>query len=71
MPPEAVDLVSRLLQYSPNLRYSAVCIPAFFLLYLNAIDKGYNYFETEMQKVLVINSWNFVTPGVFCKHICV
>jgi hypothetical protein len=56
MPPEAVDLVSRLLQYSPNLRYSAVCIPAFFLLYLNAIDKGYNYFETEMQKVLVINS---------------
>jgi serine/threonine protein kinase len=25
MPPEAVDLVSRLLQYSPNLRCSAVC----------------------------------------------
>ncbi|GAB2225826.1 hypothetical protein Droror1_Dr00021593 [Drosera rotundifolia] len=24
MPPEAVDLVSRLLQYSPNLRYSAL-----------------------------------------------
>jgi hypothetical protein len=56
MPPEAVDLVSRLLQYSPNLRYSAVCIPAFFLLYLIAIDKGYKYFEKEMQKVLVLNS---------------
>jgi serine/threonine protein kinase len=56
MPPEAVDLVSRLLQYSPNLRYSAVCIPAFFLLYLIAIDKGYRYVETEMQKVLVLNS---------------
>lgn len=25
MPPEAVDLVSRLLQYSPNLRCTAVC----------------------------------------------
>lgn len=24
MPPEAVDLVSRLLQYSPNLRFTAV-----------------------------------------------
>jgi hypothetical protein len=56
MPPEAVDLVSRLLQYSPNLRYSAVCIPAFFTLYLIAIDKGYRYFEMEMQKVLVLNS---------------
>ncbi|KAL0395701.1 UNVERIFIED_CONTAM: Shaggy-related protein kinase epsilon [Sesamum calycinum] len=31
-PPEAVDLVSRLLQYSPNLRYSALeaCIHPFF-----------------------------------------
>lgn len=26
MPPEAVDLVSRLLQYSPNLRCTAVSI---------------------------------------------
>lgn len=26
MPPEAVDLVSRLLQYSPNLRSAAVSI---------------------------------------------
>lgn len=26
MPPEAVDLVSRLLQYSPNLRSTAVSI---------------------------------------------
>jgi hypothetical protein len=25
MPPEAVDLVSQLLQYSPNLRCTAVC----------------------------------------------
>jgi serine/threonine protein kinase len=32
MPPEAVDLVSRLLQYSPNLRYSALeaCVHPFF-----------------------------------------
>ncbi|KAK6153072.1 hypothetical protein DH2020_012713 [Rehmannia glutinosa] len=31
-PPEAVDLVSRLLQYSPNLRYSALeaCVHPFF-----------------------------------------
>ncbi|KAH7280429.1 hypothetical protein KP509_37G066900 [Ceratopteris richardii] len=32
MPPEAVDLVSRLLQYSPNLRFTALeaCIHPFF-----------------------------------------
>jgi len=32
MPPEAIDLVSRLLQYSPNLRCSAleVCAHSFF-----------------------------------------
>lgn len=29
MPPEAVDLVSRLLQYSPNLRCSAVSVLIF------------------------------------------
>jgi len=30
MPPEAIDLASRLLQYSPNLRCSAVSI--FYLI---------------------------------------
>jgi serine/threonine protein kinase len=32
MPPEAVDLVSRLLQYSPNLRCNALeaCVHPFF-----------------------------------------
>lgn len=35
MPPEAVDLVSRLLQYSPNLRCTAVSIAIF--LYLDVV----------------------------------
>jgi hypothetical protein len=34
MPPEAVDLVSRLLQYSPNLRCNAVCFLSWLFLTL-------------------------------------
>ncbi len=40
MPPEAVDLVSRLLQYSPNLRCNAVCFLfwLFFSAFLISLD---------------------------------
>jgi hypothetical protein len=44
MPPEAVDLVSRLLQYSPNLRCNAVCFLfwLFFSAFLISLDATFS-----------------------------
>jgi serine/threonine protein kinase len=44
MPPEAVDLVSRLLQYSPNLRCNAVCV--LFWLCLTVLPISVNGMST-------------------------
>jgi serine/threonine protein kinase len=44
MPPEAVDLVSRLLQYSPNLRCNAVCL--LFWLCLTVLPISVNGMST-------------------------
>lgn len=79
MPPEAVDLVSRLLQYSPNLRCTAVSIWVF--VFVRVVN--YNCCESQLH-LCVSCSWmpwpipslmNFVTWTPACQmdvsfHLC-
>jgi hypothetical protein len=60
MPPEAVDLVSRLLQYSPNLRCNAVCFLSWLFLTL---------FTTPVDGKWISLVWNGALLSYQADHV--